>query len=132
MTSSQPRRAIVQTVKTFRDPRGTLFEPLTDDELHAQKNVHVVLTQPNETRGNHAHKTAVETTTVVGPCLIRLKEEGEIRDIHVPDGELLRLTIPPGVVHAFRNTGDSAMVMVCFSTNLHDPEGADTEREQIL
>ena len=42
------------------------------------------------------------------------------------------LTIPPGVVHAFRNSGDSAMVFVSFSTNLHDPAGADTEREQIL
>lgn len=109
-----------------------LFEPLTDAELHAQKNVHVVLTQPNEVRGNHVHRTAVETTTVVGPCRVRLKEEGEIKDIDVPAGDILRLTIPPGVVHAFRNTGTSAMVLVSFSTNLHDPEGADTEREQIL
>ena len=132
MTTVQPSRATLQSVKTIRDPRGTLFEPLTDDELHAQKNVHVVLTQPNEVRGNHSHRTAVETTTVVGPCLIRLKEEGEIRDIEVAEGELLRLTIPPGVVHAFRNTGDSAMLMVSFSTNVHDPQGADTQREQIL
>jgi hypothetical protein len=77
MTSQHQRRASFQAVKTFRDPRGTLFEPLTDDELLAQKNVHVVLTRPNEVRGNHSHRTAVETTTVVGPCLIRLKEEGE-------------------------------------------------------
>jgi quercetin dioxygenase-like cupin family protein len=42
------------------------------------------------------------------------------------------LTIPPGVVHAFRNTGDAAMVLVSFSTNLHDPAGSDTLREQIL
>jgi dTDP-4-dehydrorhamnose 3,5-epimerase-like enzyme len=126
------RRATIQTVKTHRDARGTLFEPLTDAELHAQKNVHVVLTQPNEVRGNHVHRTAVETTTVVGPCRVRLKEEGEIKDIDVAAGDILRLTIPPGVVHAFRNTGSSAMVLVSFSTNLHDPEGADTQREQIL
>jgi dTDP-4-dehydrorhamnose 3,5-epimerase-like enzyme len=132
MSSPNPHRVTFQSVKTFRDPRGTLFEPLMDDELQAQKNVHVVLTQPNEVRGNHSHRTAVETTTVVGPCLIRLKEEGEIRDIQVAEGELLRLTIPPGVVHAFRNTGSSALVMVSFSTNLHDPQGADTQREEIL
>jgi quercetin dioxygenase-like cupin family protein len=66
------------------------------------------------------------------PWKPRLKEEGTIRDIGVPAGEILRLTIPPGVVHAFRNTGDSAMVLVSFSTNLHDPAGADTRREQIL
>jgi dTDP-4-dehydrorhamnose 3,5-epimerase-like enzyme len=125
-------RAVVQSVKTHRDARGSLFEPLTDAELAGQKNVHVVLTQPNEVRGNHVHRTAVETTSVVGPCLIRLKEAGTIRDLEVPAGEIWRLTIPPGVVHAFRNTGDSMMVLVSFSTNLHDPAGADTLREQIL
>jgi len=132
MTDSKLREASVQAVKTHRDARGVLFEPLTDAELQAQKNVHVVLTQPGEIRGNHVHRTAVETTTVVGPALIRLKEQGIVRDIEVPAGEILRLTIPPGVVHAFRNTGESPMVLVSFSTNLHDPTGADTQREQIL
>jgi dTDP-4-dehydrorhamnose 3,5-epimerase-like enzyme len=125
-------RVTVQPVKTHQDARGSLFEPLTDAELAGQKNVHVVITQPNEVRGNHVHKTAVETTSVMGPCLIRLKEAGEIRDIEVPSGEVWRLTIPPGVVHAFRNTGNSQMVLVSFSTNLHDPTGADMTREQIL
>jgi dTDP-4-dehydrorhamnose 3,5-epimerase-like enzyme len=132
MSNPNPQRAAVQTVKIHRDARGTLFEPLSDVELPTQKNVHVAFTEPNEVRGNHVHRTAVEITSVVGPCLVRLKEDGEIRDIEVPAGEILRLTIPPGVVHAFRNTGASTMVLVSFSTNLHDPAGADTQREQIL
>jgi dTDP-4-dehydrorhamnose 3,5-epimerase-like enzyme len=132
MNTPSAQRAVVQSVKTHRDARGSVFEPLTDAELAGQKNVHVVLTQPDEVRGNHAHRTAVEITSVVGPCLIRLKEAGVIRDLDVPEGEIWRLTIPPGVVHAFRNTGDSAMVLVSFSTNVHDPAGTDTIREQIL
>jgi dTDP-4-dehydrorhamnose 3,5-epimerase-like enzyme len=122
----------IEPVKTFRDARGALFEPLTDAELAGQKNVHVVLTQPNEVRGNHVHLTAVETTSVVGPCLVRLKENDVIRDVEVPAGEIWRFTIPPGVVHAYRNTGPDVMVLVSFSTNLHDPSGADTRRETIL
>jgi dTDP-4-dehydrorhamnose 3,5-epimerase-like enzyme len=129
---ADPARVAIHSVKVHRDLRGALFEPLSDAELRTQKNVHVVLTQPNEVRGNHVHRTAVETTSVVGPCLVRLKEQGAVRDIEVPAGEIMRLTIPPGVVHAFRNTGDSTMVLVSFSTNLHDPNGTDTEREQIL
>jgi dTDP-4-dehydrorhamnose 3,5-epimerase-like enzyme len=132
MNMPSAQSANVQPVKTHRDARGALFEPLTDAELAAQKNVHVVLTQPNEVRGNHVHRTAVETTSVVGPCLIRLKEAGVIRDLEVPEGEIWRLTIPPGVVHAFRNTGETVMVLVSFSTNLHDPAGSDTVREAIL
>jgi dTDP-4-dehydrorhamnose 3,5-epimerase-like enzyme len=132
MSTLNASRVVVQSVKTHRDARGSLFEPLSDAELAGQKDVHVVLTQPNEVRGNHVHQTAVETTSVVGPCLIRLKENGSIRDLDVPAGEIWRLTIPPGVVHAFRNTGESMMVLVSFSTNLHDPTGSDTQREQIL
>ena len=122
----------IEPVKTHRDARGALFEPLTDAELAGQKNVHVVLTQPNEVRGNHVHLTAVETTSVVGPCLVRLKENDVISDVEVPPGEIWRFTIPPGVVHAYRNTGSGVMVLVSFSTNLHDPSGTDTRRETIL
>src|SRR3981189_2011978 len=132
MSTPNTSRVTVQCVKTHRDARGSLFEPLADAELADQKNVHVVLPQPNEVRGNHVHRTAVETTSVVGPCLVRLKEDGSIRDLEVPAGEIWRLPIPAGVVHAFRNTGESMMVLVSFSTNLHDPTGSDTEREQIL
>jgi dTDP-4-dehydrorhamnose 3,5-epimerase-like enzyme len=124
--------ATFEPVRTHRDARGALFEPLSDAQLAAQKNVHVVLTQPNEVRGNHCHLTAVETTSVVGPCLVRLKEGTRTRDIEVPPGEIWRFTIPPGVVHAYRNTGASVMVLVSFSTNLHDPAGSDTRREEIL
>jgi dTDP-4-dehydrorhamnose 3,5-epimerase-like enzyme len=132
MNTSHTARAIVQSVKTHRDVRGSVFEPLNDAELAAQKNVHVVLTQPNEVRGNHVHRNAVEITSVAGPCLIRLKEDGQIRDLDVPAGEIWRLTIPPGVVHAFRNTGEGVMVLVSFSTQVHDPTGGDTQRETIL
>ena len=132
MTNTGPRRASIQAVKSHEDARGAVFEPLSEEELNAQKNVHVVLTQPKAVRGNHVHLTATEITTVVGPCLIRLKEEGAIRDIEVPAGEIVRLEIPPGVVHAFRNTGDSTMVLVSFNTNVHDPQGGDTAREEIL
>jgi dTDP-4-dehydrorhamnose 3,5-epimerase-like enzyme len=132
MNDAQPARVRIETIKTHRDARGSVFEPLNDAELGAQKNVHVVLTEPAGVRGNHVHATAVEMSTVVGPCLVRLKEAGGLRDVEVPAGEIWRFTIPPGVVHAYRNTGDSVMVLVSFSTNVHDPLGADTRREQIL
>jgi dTDP-4-dehydrorhamnose 3,5-epimerase-like enzyme len=125
-------RVRIESVKTHRDARGSVFEPLNDAELAAQKNVHVVLTAPNEVRGNHSHASAVEITTVVGPCLARFKEAGVIRDTEVPAGETWRFFIPPGVVHAYRNTGSEPMVLISFSTQIHDPQATDTIREQIL
>ncbi len=129
---SAPSAVIIEAVRMHRDARGCLFEPVNDAELAAQRNVHVVITLPNEVRGNHMHRTAVEITSVVGPCQIRLKEDGRLRDVLVPDGEVWRIVIPPGVVHAYRNIGSLPMVLVSFSTNLHDPAGSDIVREQIL
>jgi dTDP-4-dehydrorhamnose 3,5-epimerase-like enzyme len=132
MNTPNPPSARIEPVKTHHDPRGSLFEPLTDAELATQRNVHVVLSQPNEVRGNHFHRLATETLSVMGPCLARLKEGGGIRDVQVPAGEVWRFIIPPGVVHAFRNTGDAVMVLISFSTVVHDPTGGDTLREKIL
>jgi dTDP-4-dehydrorhamnose 3,5-epimerase-like enzyme len=132
MKNPEPSRVRIAPVKTHRDLRGSLFEPLDDAELALQKNVHVVLTQPHEVRGNHVHEQAVEMTSVVGPCLVRLKESGQVRDVEVPAGETWRFTIPPGVAHAYRNTGDAVMVLISFSTEVHDPQAAGTRREQIL
>jgi dTDP-4-dehydrorhamnose 3,5-epimerase-like enzyme len=127
-----PSGVRVETVKIHRDARGSLFEPLNEAELAAQKNVHVVITGPNEVRGNHRHASAVEMTTVVGPCLTRFKEAGVIRDFEVPAGETWRFVIPPGVAHAYRNTGSGPMVLISFSSEVHDPHATHTIREEIL
>jgi quercetin dioxygenase-like cupin family protein len=71
-------------------------------------------------------------TTVVGPCLVRLREAGALRDVEVPAGEVWRFTIPPGVAHAYRNTGSGPMMLISFSTQVHDPLATDTIRDPIL
>jgi UDP-2-acetamido-2,6-beta-L-arabino-hexul-4-ose reductase len=125
-------KVLIETLRAHNDARGSLFEPLDDAQLLKQKNVHVVVSEPGAVRGNHLHFTATEMTSVMGPCQIRLKEDGQLRDLQVPSGEVWRLTIPPGVVHAFRNTGDKAMLLVSFSSEPHDPTGAGMRREEIL
>lgn len=127
-----PPATRIERLRTHQDARGLVFEPLNAAELGAQHNVHVAITQPGEVRGNHAHLRATEITSVVGPCLVRLKEAGELRDIEVPAGESWRFVIPPGVVHAFRNTGSAPLLTVSFSTEVHDPTGAEARRETIL
>ena len=122
----------IEVLVTFRDARGNLFEPLDDRGLSAQKNVHVVLTQPGKVRGNHSHQRSTETTTVVGLCLVRLKGPGGVRDVPVPADEVWRFTIPPGIAHAYRGAGNQRMTMVSFSTQLHEAGNSDTLREVIL
>jgi dTDP-4-dehydrorhamnose 3,5-epimerase-like enzyme len=125
-------RTRIETLPAFRDARGILFEPLDGQGLTVQKNVHVVLSEPGAVRGNHLHPHSVEVTAVVGPCLVRLKESDGIRDVEVPAGETWRFTIPPGVVHAYRNTGAGQMVLISFNSSVHDPAKPDSVRETIL
>lgn len=128
----EPSLVLIEILNTFRDTRGSLFEPLDDRELGRQRNVHVVLTRPGEVRGNHVHRASTEMTTVVGPCLLRFRDSAVLRDIEVPADEVWRFTIQPGIAHAYRNTGDRLMTMVSFSTHVHNGAASDTVRDVIL
>lgn len=125
-------RTRIRRLRTFQDARGALFEPLDGAELAGYRNTHVVLTEPGCVRGNHAHPRGTEVSVIRGPAEIRLKEDGVVHDLGVPDGETWQLTIPPGVGHAFRNPGPATMLLVAFNTELHDPAAPDVVREDIL
>jgi dTDP-4-dehydrorhamnose 3,5-epimerase-like enzyme len=128
----QNLRTRIEPVKTHADARGSLFEPVNDREIAGIRNVHVVLTAPGGVRGNHRHVVGTEISVVSGPALVRLKEDGRIVDIDVPAGENWRFIVPPGVTHAYRNTGSGTMVMVGFNSELHSATAPDVVREEIL
>ncbi len=114
------------------DERGQVFEPLDAQGLGEQRNVHVVLTEPGQIRGNHFHRVGWEVSTVVGPALVRYREGGQTTSVEVPPNEVWRFRFPPGVVHAFQNIGTEPMLIVSFNTVPHDPANADVGREVIL
>jgi UDP-2-acetamido-2,6-beta-L-arabino-hexul-4-ose reductase len=125
-------RVKIKPVTVNRDRRGSVFEPLTADNLAAQRNVHVVLTEPGAVRGNHYHRRGTEVMTVYGPALIRARDQSEHLELEVADGEAVRLTIPPGVAHAVKNTGSAPIVLVAFNTQEHDCVAPDVVREVLI
>ncbi len=50
----------------------------------------------------------------------------------MPAGEAWRFVFPPGVAHAFKNTGDRAFLLVSFNSEEHDPARPDIERVELL
>ena len=114
------------------DDRGAVFEPLSAEVLPAQRNVHVVLSEPGQVRGNHVHRRGTEVLVVQGPALVRLREEGVLRDFQVPEGQVHRFVIPPGVAHAIRHEGLAQGVLIGFNTHAHDTQAPDTHQEPIL
>lgn len=133
MTDPTPApHAAVDAVRVHADARGTVFEPLAPDGFAAQRNAHVVVTRPGAVRGNHVHARGTEVCVCVGPALVRLREGGAVRDVTVPAGEAWRFVIPPGVGHAFRNTGDAPMLLVAFNTEAHDPAAPDVAPDPLI
>jgi UDP-2-acetamido-2,6-beta-L-arabino-hexul-4-ose reductase len=83
-------------------------------------------------RGNHRHLRGMEVTAVVGPALVRYREGEQNCDARVPEGEVWRFRFPPGVAHAFKNTGERPFVLVSFNTELHDADKPDVERVELI
>ncbi len=125
-------RVIVDEIARHRDQRGVVFEPLDEARLATQRNVHVVLTEPGCIRGNHYHRKGTEVIIVYGPALVRLKEGAELEDRIVTEGQALRFTIPPGISHAVKNTGDRRNLLIAFNTEVHNWEMPDVVRDVLI
>jgi UDP-2-acetamido-2,6-beta-L-arabino-hexul-4-ose reductase len=134
MAQDQPvnSQVIIETVSLFADARGWVIEPVGETQLHAQRNAHVALTAPGAVRGNHFHHHATEVFVVIGPGLVRWRENGEVRDVNVAEGAAMRFTVPPGIPHAIKNTGSRPMVLMAFSSQPHDRANPDTVREVLI
>lgn len=122
----------IDQLKTLPDLRGIVFEPIDKDKINSQENIHVVISEPGAVRGNHYHLRGTETLAVVGPALIRFKENDELHDFEVPSGQVYKFIIPPKVVHAIKNIGDKPCILVAFNTVEHNPQNPDQVRENIL
>ena len=122
----------IKSVRVHRDARGCVFEPLNGDELVAQSNVHVAITEPGAVRGNHRHARGTEVLTLIGPALVRTRVDGVLRDTHVAADEVVRFTFPPGVAHAVQNTSDRPQVLVSFNTVAHDPAEPDVIGDVLI
>lgn len=114
------------------DARGWVFEPVMPGELPAQQNVHVVLNMPGCIRGNHVHPRGAEICAVQGPSLVRVREDGRLRDVTVPPGEWMRFVFPPGMAHAMQSTGDAPTLLISFNTVAFDPAAPDVVRDVLI
>jgi len=133
-TTAEAAGAVVEPVSWIGDARGLVLEPIGGATMQQQQNVHLVLTEPGQIRGNHYHRRGTEITVVLGPARVRFRERagGELRDVEVPAGQAMRFTFPPGLAHAFQNPGPGSMILIASHTEPHDPARPDTVREVVL
>jgi UDP-2-acetamido-2,6-beta-L-arabino-hexul-4-ose reductase len=123
---------IVERMTFPTDARGLVIEPIGLEQIAQQKNTHLVITLPGGIRGNHYHLRGTEISVILGPALVRSREDGEVRDLEIAEGEAYRLTIPPGIPHAVKNTGKVPQIIIAFNTEVHDPAAPDVVREVLI
>ncbi len=125
-------RINIETITFPTDARGLVIEPIGADRIAGQRNVHLVITEPGCVRGNHYHRRGTEITLALGPGLFRYRTGDSFEDILIPKGQALRFTIPPGVGHAFQNTGDAPMILLGFNTEEHNSQEPDVVRDILI
>jgi len=114
------------------DQRGFVFELLSTEEFALQRNAHIVISLPGVVRGNHYHMTGKETIAVLGPSLVRFRENEKIKDVVIPVKEAWRFVFSPGVSHAIKNLDQKANILVAFNTREHDPANPDTIADVLI
>jgi dTDP-4-dehydrorhamnose 3,5-epimerase-like enzyme len=115
-----------EKIEIKQDKRGIVFNPIQQEELVAQKNIHIVITLPGHIRGNHYHKKGTEKLIVYGSALIRIKDKGKIKDMIISQGQPTRITIPPGISHAIKNNGNKPQLLIAFHNKTYNPRFTDT------
>ncbi len=112
------RGVTIERIRMHRDERGKVFEPLGPETLQSGllRNTHVATMAPGAVRGSHRHRSATETVVFSGEIRLVLQDLDGASEEHLfHDGECIRVTIPPGVAHAFVNAGTTDAFIVCFS-----------------
>jgi dTDP-4-dehydrorhamnose 3,5-epimerase-like enzyme len=122
----------VTRLAAHSDLRGSVWEPIGAGELPAQRNCHIVITQPGGIRGNHFHKIGTEIATQAGPALVRYRDETGTHSVKIAEGEVLCFTFPPGCPHALLNNGSGPNVLSAFNTRAFAPEEPDVYPEVLI
>jgi dTDP-4-dehydrorhamnose 3,5-epimerase-like enzyme len=121
-----------EKLHSFTDPRGLVVELLAAEDFASQRNAHVVVSSAEVVRGNHYHEKGRETITIIGPALVRFRENEKIEEVIVPDKEAWRFVFPSGVSHAIKNLSAERNVLVAFNTVEHDPVNPDTYTDTLI
>ena len=131
---------IIKPLRKFTDSRGWLIELFRDDELpEGFKPVmgYVSLTHPGVARGPHEHRDQTDGFAFLsGKYEVTLWENRAghepIKQVIVAGEENpLFLVVPPGVVHAYRNVGETGATVLNFPNRLYAGWGKTEPVDEI-
>ena len=139
----QIRDVVVRAVGKFVDERGWLAEVFRHDELDAEyfpAMAYISSTEPNVQRGPHEHVDQADLFVFIGPANFKLRLWDNRRDsetynhvmtLYVGADNPKSVLVPKGVVHAYRNVGSTAGIVINCPNRLYMGEGKRAEIDEI-
>ncbi len=127
----------------YRDRRGWLCELFRHDELSAEYHpvmAYISMTEPGVARGPHEHVDQADVFCFLGPSNFKVYlwdnrpssptyRHKEVRIVGVDAPHLL--IIPAGVVHAYRNVGDTQGIVFNCPNRLYKGWGRQQPVDEI-
>jgi dTDP-4-dehydrorhamnose 3,5-epimerase len=134
---------VVKDLRKFVDERGWLAELFRDDETDAEYRpamAYISTTLAGVQRGPHEHADQADHFCFIGPSdfMLRLWDTradsptlGNVMTLLVGESAPKSVIIPKGVVHAYRNVGQSVGVVINLPNRLYAGEGRREEVDEI-
>jgi dTDP-4-dehydrorhamnose 3,5-epimerase len=134
---------IVRELRRFKDSRGWLSELFRHDELAAEfcpAMAYISSTHPGVTRGPHDHVDQADLFCFIGPSNFKLRlwdnrEDSEtfqcVMTVVVGADKPASVLVPPGVVHAYQNVGESAGIVINCPNRLYMGQGKREPVDEI-
>lgn len=127
----------IEELDSFSDARGWSIRPFDETAMGAGHfaGCHVVSMVTGAVRGNHTHKKQTETLVPVsGTCLFSAVDPvtGKQFEQTFRGEPLYRITIAPGIPHAFKNISHDMVYLFCIADTAYDPATPDVFPHKIL
>lgn len=129
---------LMRSLKEYHDHRGWLAEIFRIDELSEFKPVmgYISVTKPGITRGPHEHMEQTDYFCFFGIFSLYLWDNRKesvtyMKRLVIDNADRMIVIVPPRVVHAYRNNGDSDGMVLNFPDRLYRGWGKKEEVDEV-
>ncbi len=129
----------IRPLRAHRDTRGGLIKVLMRQHLPPQARefgeIYVSWADVGAVKANHYHERTTEWFFLLSgeaDLVLEHPGTGERLIVHLHPDDPVVVTVPPGVAHAFVNTGDGPAHLLAYADRPYDPERPDTIPYQVI
>ena len=128
----------IRELKPFHDARGWLAEMYRADELgdYRPEMGYLSVTLPGIARGPHEHTEQTDYFCFLGAFTLYLWDNRKdsptyMRRMVIENADRNIVVVPPGVVHAYRNSGESEGLVLNFPDRLYAGWGKKEKVDEV-